>query len=154
MERTHRCLYGDELEGQVFAALRAEECRRRRRGRVALALGLLAVPGWAIGAQATHIIQALTLGFSFAFTLLGLGLLVASRRRMSYPEAFVAAGLEPLTAAEHLEVAAIAASMPELRAELAVWTGHDLALRQRDLQELRRLAAEHLADLQSVDGRC
>lgn len=141
----HRCLFDHELEAHVFMAMRRHKQRMRRLARASLGLALLASPGWAIGAQAAHALAPLTLGWAFSLSVLGLGLFIASRRQLTYPEAFVAAGLEPLTLGEHLEVAAITASVPDLRADLAVWTGYDLVLRQRDLQALRRRAAQHIS---------
>lgn len=143
--RPHRCLYDQDLEPEVFAAMARRRTRNRRFVRLAALLVLLALPGWAMLAQPPSLLQAVGVGFASAFTAIAAGLWGASRRTLSYPEAFLAAGLEPLDLGGELEVAAILAAAPELRGEVACWVGHDLPLRERDLQALRRLAAQRLA---------
>ena len=141
----HRCLMGHELEDHVFAALRAREVRNRREGRASIALLLVALVLVWQGIHSPGLLQPLLTGTACGLWIVGLVLAVRSRQRLTYPEAFLAAGLEPLDLGGRLEVAAILAEAPDLRGELAAWVGPDLPLRERDLAELRRRAARCVA---------
>lgn len=144
-DRAHTCLSDFDLEDHVFEAMRLRALRNQRDARHAVLLLLAALVLGGAAFQWGRPVLAILAGIACALWLSGLVLAVRSRRVLTYDAAFRAAGLERLDLHGHLEVTTILVAAPELRADLAVWTGHGLPLRQRDLWELRRLAQRQSA---------
>lgn len=144
-DRAHTCLSDFDLEDHVFEAMRLRALRNQRDARHAVLLLLAALLLGGAALQWGRPVLAIPAGVACSLWVAGLVLAVRSRRALSYDAAFRAAGLERLDLRGHLEVTTILVATPDLRSDLAVWTGHGLPLRQRDLWELRRLAKHQAA---------